>query len=167
MILLEDYISVRTIITEDDTEKKESIINDLTKLISTVHELSNPDNIHQKIMNREALVSTGIGYGVAVPHSRLESIEKPILGAALIRNGVDFQAIDGKPVNLIFLLLSSEGNNREHHEILSMLSHLMSYERVRQVLSIAEDPAAFLSLLISAERKYRNKSSQQQQGAER
>lgn len=92
------------------------------------------DAIYQKLLERERLGSTGIGYGVAIPHCRVKTCNH-ITGALLkLSDKVDFDAIDGEPVDLVFALIVPEEHNQQHLEALSAIAALMQEETFRNKL---------------------------------
>ncbi|MCK9467903.1 MAG: PTS sugar transporter subunit IIA [Porticoccaceae bacterium] len=95
------------------------------------------DAIYQKLLERERLGSTGIGSGVAVPHCRVPGCSK-ITGVLLkLSDQVDFDAIDGKPVDLVFALMVPQEHSDEHLKALAAIAELMQSEEVRQRLRAA------------------------------
>lgn len=92
------------------------------------------DLIYQKLLERERLGSTGIGEGVAVPHCRVKGCKK-ITGALLkLTEGIDFDAIDSRPVDLVFALIVPDEQNQQHLEALSIIARLMQDPVVRDNL---------------------------------
>ena len=97
------------------------------------------EDIYQGLINRERLGSTGIGYGVAIPHCRLPSLNESETRGYLIQlsQGVDFDAIDGQPVELLFVLLVPESTNQVHLNLLAQLANFFSKEQFRRNLQMA------------------------------
>ena len=82
--------------------------------------------IFDSLVTRERLGSTGLGNGVALPHARLRSLKQPIAALVTLRQGVDFDAIDRQPVDLLYALLVPEDSTDEHLKILAQLAGLFS-----------------------------------------
>lgn len=98
---------------------------------------SSAGDIYQKLIERERLGSTGIGHGVAVPHCRVDGC-KEITGALLhLQDQVDFDAIDGEPVDLIFALIVPAEHNQKHLDALAAIANLMQEADVRDKLRAA------------------------------
>jgi fructose PTS system EIIBC or EIIC component len=133
---------------------KNGCITQLAGHMASVYNLPDGGLIARKILEREADVSTGIGFGIAIPHARVENINRVYMAAASSVKGIDFTAIDGQPVHLIFMIISPSGASNEHVQILSSLSRIMSYEDIRKKLMTAKTPEKFLELLIKGENKY-------------
>ncbi|HQO22560.1 MAG TPA: PTS sugar transporter subunit IIA, partial [Spirochaetota bacterium] len=90
--------------------------------------------VEKALINREEEYSTAIGDGIAIPHARIESISDPVLLTGLSGKGIEWNAPDGKPVNIVFLLLSPASSNDLHIEIISKLSKLMQKSENRNLL---------------------------------
>ncbi len=99
-------------------------------------------DILDALISRERLGATGLGHGVALPHSRMCAIEKPLAAMITLDQGVDFESTDNQDVDLILGLLVPEKCNDEHLEILAKLARRFSSESLRQELRSFEDPAA-------------------------
>jgi len=109
---------------------------------------SDADAIYQKLLERERLGSTGIGHGVAIPHCRVKNCTE-ITGALLkLTDKVDFDAIDGEPVDLIFALIVPEEHDQEHLEALSAIAELLQDENYRNKLRSATSNRELYNLAI-------------------
>ena len=98
--------------------------------------------VFDSLFARERLGSTGLGQGVAIPHGRIKGLREPVGGFLRLKTPVPFDAPDGRPVNLIFVLLVPEQATEQHLEILSELAQMLSDREFRQSLSTAADAAA-------------------------
>ena len=98
---------------------------------------------------RERLGSTGLGFGVALPHARLEGIDTAVGAFVHLPCGVDFDSPDREPVDLVFALLVPENSTNEHLEILSRLAELFNEEELRKKLRIAASAKAVFGLLTA------------------
>jgi len=105
-------------------------------LHTSQHFIKNIDQnyVEKALINREEEYSTAIGDGIAIPHARIESISDPVLLTGLSSKGIEWNAPDGKPVNIVFLLLSPASSNDLHIEIISKLSKLMQKSENRNLL---------------------------------
>jgi mannitol/fructose-specific phosphotransferase system IIA component (Ntr-type) len=137
----------------ESTDKKE-ILSRMARYMASIYHFSNGAAITRKILEREADMSTGIGFGIAIPHARVDSVEHVYLIAAQSINGIDFNAIDEQPVHLLFMIISPINASAEHTHILSTLSRIMSYENIRKKLIAAKTAEQFLELIIKGEDKY-------------
>ncbi len=114
-----------------------------------------PDAISKKVikalMDREELGSTGIGSGVAVPHAKHDSIPDLVCAFGRSRKGIQFDALDGEPVNVVFLLLSSKSASGSHLEALAFISRLVRDEKLVKFLREAKDGKEIRELLGEAD----------------
>ncbi|MGQ7842977.1 PTS sugar transporter subunit IIA [Granulosicoccus sp. 3-233] len=101
------------------------------------------------LISRERLGSTGLGHGVGLPHSRLASIEEPIAAFVTLEKGVDYESVDGQPVDLVFGLLVPEHCNDEHLQILAQMARRFSDAELRDTLRGFDDPDALYEHLTS------------------
>jgi PTS system fructose-specific IIC component len=153
-VKIKDLLQKSSIIFDPPAADKKGIITWLAAHMASINNLPDGRLIAGKILEREAEVSTGIGYGIAIPHSRVEKIDRIYMVGARSRQGIDFSSIDGQPVHLIFMLISPAGASNEHVQVLSSLSRVMSYEDMRRKLMAAKTPERFLDLLVKGEQKY-------------
>lgn len=126
----------------------------MARYLATLHDLPNGDQIGLKILERESDMSTGIGYGIAIPHGRINGIDRLYMVAGRSVQGIEFNSIDEQPVHLIFMMISPTNTSNDHTTILSSLSRIMSYEDVRTKLLTAENAETFLDVIIKSENKY-------------
>jgi PTS system nitrogen regulatory IIA component len=105
--------------------------------------------VYDSLFERERLGSTGLGQGVAIPHGRIKGLKEALGAFARLAQPVPFDAADGKPVSLVFVLLVPEHATEKHLEILSELAHMFSDRALREALAGAADAAA-LHQIISA-----------------
>nr|WP_325048651.1 PTS IIA-like nitrogen regulatory protein PtsN [Maricaulis maris] len=103
--------------------------------------------IFDAVLQRERLGSTGVGQGVAIPHARLSGVDEVVGVFARLRTPVDFESIDGRPADLIFMLLAPENAGAEHLKALARVSRLLRREDVRQRLRAAPNTDAVHAVL--------------------
>ena len=102
------------------------------------------------LLARERLGSTGVGAGVAIPHAKLAGLSKPSGVFARLREPIEFDAVDGRPVDLIFLLLAPDSEGSEHLKALALVSRLLRDERVCARLRGADSAEALYAVLTGA-----------------
>ncbi|BDW98394.1 PTS IIA-like nitrogen regulatory protein PtsN [Maricaulis maris] len=103
--------------------------------------------VFDAVLQRERLGSTGVGQGVAIPHARLSGMNEVVGIFARLRTPVDFESIDGRPADLIFMLLAPENAGAEHLKALARVSRLLRREDVRQRLRAAPNADAVYAVL--------------------
>jgi nitrogen PTS system EIIA component len=118
-LLTPDRVACR----QSSASKKRSL-ETLGKLLADALPEFTSGEIFNSLIGRERLGSTGLGKGVALPHGRLQGLKQPIAAAMTLSDGVDFDAIDGQPVDLLFALLVPEESTDEHLQILARLAEM-------------------------------------------
>ena len=103
--------------------------------------------IFDSLIGRERLGSTGLGNGVALPHGRMKGLREPIAAMAVMGDSVDFDAIDGKPVDILFALLVPEESTDEHLQILARLAAMFSNSEFCAELRNCNDPEQCYKLI--------------------
>jgi len=117
----------------------------LTEVVGLLPALD-PDPVLDLIMARERLGSTGIGHGVAIPHSRMPDLREPVIAVARHVDGVDFDAIDNRLVHIVVLLLVPDDDSSQHLELLAKLARRLQSTSFRQAIMAAEDVESMTQL---------------------
>jgi len=154
---LSDFFPRENIVSELSATRKEEAIHELVRQICAVGALSKNQagGVEKAILRREELGSTGIGKGVAVPHAKVAGV-KGVLGAfGRSTRGVEFDALDGQPVHLIFLLVSSPDTVEPHLEALRKVTLLLKDDDFCSFLRRAKDQAEMSDLLREVEERLR------------
>ena len=151
---IQDILFRKAILIDLKAQPKNSLLTQMAHFLSSLYNLKDPETITQKILEREQEVSTGIGYGIAVPHTRTNMVSQLCIVAGRCVKGIEFDSLDEQPVHLLFMLVSPEDNSDDHRTILSSISKIMSYEDMREKLLAATTPKDFLTHIINGENKY-------------
>ncbi len=151
---IQDLLQKNAILTDMKSSDKSEVLKSMAHYLASIYNLKDPDFIEDKLLEREAEISTGIGYGIAIPHVRLSGIDRCYMIAARSLKGIEFNAIDEQPVHLLFMLISPANTSTEHTQILSSLSRIMTWEEVREDLLLANDAEEFLEVITKGENKY-------------
>ncbi len=130
------------------SSSKPQVLARLSNVFSDVYGLSGPD-ILEGLEQREALGSTGVGQGVAIPHCRSLAVNRPTLALLKLENACDFQAADAAPVTLVFGLVSPTNAGATHLYALAAISRLLRDESMLQSLFDATDAEALFALLTN------------------
>ena len=109
------------------------------------------DEVLGAVLERESVLSTGIGFGVAIPHARSAAVRELTMVAGVSPSSLQFDAIDGEPARLFFLIVGPEASGGLHVKILSRIARLVRRDTVRQQLLEATSPDAFYNVLLDAE----------------
>jgi len=123
----------RTLLGAQCTSKKR-VIEYISGFLADKIDDSQSDEIYEKLIAREKLGSTGIGEGIAIPHSRLQECDDTLGALFVLDQAVDFDAIDRKPVDIVFVLLVPEEATEQHLQTLSMLAQKFNDEDFRNTL---------------------------------
>lgn len=130
---------------------KEQCINELVDLMDKTGNLNNKEEYKKAILDREALSTTGIGDGIAIPHGKTSAVNKASLAAAISTNGVDYDSLDGSPAKLFFMIAVPDNNDNLHLEVLARLSTILMDEKFRTNLIDCTDKDEFLRLIDKKE----------------
>lgn len=131
---------------------KEEVLNQTINLITQTGNILNKQEFKEAVFKREKEGTTGIGEGIAIPHGKSKTVKKASLAAMVLPKGVEFEALDGKKVNLIFLIAAPENQENTHLEVLSRLSALLMDENFRENLKRAKTPVEFINIINEAEK---------------
>jgi PTS system nitrogen regulatory IIA component len=129
-----DYLPEHAITVDLKAQTKKEVLKEMMDLLTQAHQLKNSDKILQALLEREELGSTGIGQGVAIPHGKSEHVEQVVGALGISRRGINFDALDGEPVYLFFMLVSPINSSALHLKILAKISRLMKDKFFRQAL---------------------------------
>lgn len=135
-----------------ESTDKRGLIGEMAALLASVSGVpEDAEAIREAVMERERVLSTGIGDGVAIPHGKTGRVGELVLVAGTTPEPVDFEALDGRPVRLLMMLVGPESAAGLHVKVLSRISRLLRRGELRERLLAAPDPETFLSLLREAE----------------
>ncbi|OPJ58422.1 PTS fructose transporter subunit IIABC [Clostridium chromiireducens] len=130
---------------------KEQCINELVNLMDKTGNLNNKEEFKKAILAREELSTTGIGDGIAIPHGKTKAVKKATLAAAISKEGVDYDSLDGAPANLFFMIAVPDNSDNLHLEVLARLSTILMDETFRNNLLSCSDKDEFLKLIDKKE----------------
>lgn len=146
---ISELINDRLIIPKFTGKSKKQVLEELAKHLALNKKNIDPDELLRVLIEREKLGSTGIGDGVAIPHGKLNGLENIILVFGKSNEGIDFDSIDGKPVNLIFLLVAPSNSAGVHLKALARLSRLLKDKNFRQELLDASDAQSLYNIIAN------------------
>ena len=130
---------------------KNETIEELVELASRSNMVRDHDELLQAVKEREKLVTTGVGYGVAFPHAKTRALKGIVIAFARSGEGIDFQAMDKKPVRLFFLIAAPEDAIGAHLNVMARLSFLMKSESNREKLLAARTAGEVFMVLDSVD----------------
>jgi fructose-specific phosphotransferase system IIA component len=150
-VLLSELLTIDRIKIPLEAVSKEDLLRELVSIVATTDGISDEDAVLQAVRERESILSTGIGHGVAIPHGKSPSVPELRMAAGRAASPVDFDALDGQPVALFFLLVGPETAAGPHIKALSRISRIVRRDDVRDRLIAASTPDEFLKALQDAE----------------
>lgn len=130
---------------------KAECINILVDLMDKTGNLSDKEEYKKAILAREDLSTTGIGDGIAIPHGKTNAVKKASLAAAVCKDGVDYDSLDGMPANLFFMIAVPDNSDNLHLEVLARLSTILMDEEFRKKLINCTNKDEFLKLIDEKE----------------
>jgi PTS system nitrogen regulatory IIA component len=149
-VLLTELLAPDRVMVPLQVTDRQAAIAALSRMLAGVAGAS-PDEVLGAVMERESVQSTGIGFGVAIPHGRCGAVRELTMVAGVSAQPVPFDAIDGQPVRLFFLIVGPESSAGLHVKILSRIARLVRPDTVRQQLLEATTADAFYNIILDAE----------------
>lgn len=151
-LLLTDLLTPDRIRVPLLAEDKAGVLTELVQLLADRSGAA-LEPLHAAVLEREAVLSTGIGHGIAIPHAKSPVIDKLWLVCGSAAKGISFDALDGQPVHLFFLLLGPDSAAGQHVKALSRIARLVRGDQVREALMGAESSEAFHQIIVEAEER--------------
>jgi PTS system nitrogen regulatory IIA component len=137
-----DRISCNT-----QSASKKRVLEQLSQLLAANQETLTQNQVFDSLISRERLGSTGLGHGVAIPHGRLKESDTTLAAFIKLQEGIDFDASDNQPVDLLFALLVPEEATDEHLQLLAQLARMFSDEELVRQLRSAPDAHSLLTTI--------------------
>lgn len=142
-----DHLDEATIRLNLKGRTKEDVLSELVGVLVENGIIAGSQPMLSSLLEREALGSTGIGFGVAIPHGRSAEASRPAVVLGRADEAVEFGSIDGKPARLFFLLVAPENGDDEHLHLLASIARVMKDAPVREALLQLNTPREILALL--------------------
>lgn len=153
-----DLLDDRSILLDGRVVDKKAALDQMVELMDASGKLRDKETYRQGVYAREQEGSTGIGEGIAIPHCKSDAVIKPGLAAMVVKDGVEFESLDGQPAHLFFLIAAPNTEDNVHLDVLSRLSVLLMDEdftnKLRQAASVSE----FKQIIEDAEKSSENES---------
>lgn len=146
MIKITDYLDPR-LVAFLDVDNRDDAINALVSLIHKTGRLQDKYAFYEAIIEREKIVSTGIGMGAAIPHAKLAAYEDFFIAIGVLHKGLDWNSLDGSPVRIIFLIGGPDDKQTEYLQILSKLTQLIKNDQIRKKMLTLNSPEDMIELL--------------------
>ncbi|HPI19100.1 MAG TPA: PTS sugar transporter subunit IIA [Candidatus Kapabacteria bacterium] len=145
-------MKITEIINKDNIEllpnisSKTVLVDKLIEIAARTGKIINIEEVKKQVWDREKLMSTGVGKGIALPHAKTNHISDETGALIVLKQGVEFESLDDKPVNIAFLLIGKDNNVGNHLRLLSKISRLLNNEYLRSNIIEAKTKNEILSL---------------------
>ena len=146
-----DLLSEKSIELNVKAKDKNDIINKMTELMLKTGRITDLNEYKELVLKREEEGSTGVGEGIAIPHGKGNCVTEPGLVAMVVPEGVEYDALDGKPVNLLFMIAAPNTNSNIHLDVLSRLSTMLMDSEFKNKLISAKSKKEFLEIINETE----------------
>lgn len=146
-----DLLDKRSVLLDGAPKTKSEALDQIVELMDRSGKIRDLEAYRKQVYLREEESTTGIGEGIAIPHGKCDAVDRPGLAAMVVKDGVDFDSLDGEPVTLMFLIAAPNTEDNVHLDVLSKLSVLMMDEDFSRSLREAKSVEEFLSIIDRAD----------------
>ena len=148
-----DFLNEKAVVADLKGTTKEAVLRELVDVLARAEGIKNKEDLIKVLINRESLGSTGIGQGVGIPHAKTNAVKKLVAAFGLSHTGVNFDALDGEPVYIFFLLVAPEDSAGPHLKGLARISRLLKDRFFRESLKQLTDEKAILKMVRDEDAK--------------
>jgi PTS system nitrogen regulatory IIA component len=148
-----DFLTSSDVLADLEASTREDIVREMVDHLNGAGQITDSNKLVEILLDREMLGSTGIGHGVAIPHGRLEGLKEILLVFGRSVEGVDWEAHDGEPVNLFFLLVAPEDSAGLHLKALARISRIVKNPECRTALLEGGDSDSLYQVIQSEDER--------------
>ena len=148
-----ELLDARSILLDASPKSKSEALDQIVDLMVKSEKINDKEAYRKQVYAREEESTTGIGEGIAIPHGKCDAVTKPGLAAMVVKDGVDFDSLDGEPVTLMFLIAAPNTEDNIHLDVLSKLSVLLMNEEFTESLRNAKTVEEFMNIINDADEK--------------
>lgn len=150
-----EFLSKKAILPEIKATKKEEVVKELVDALINAQDIDkrSRSKLIEVLMSREALGSTAIGQGVAIPHAKSDCVTKLVAAFGLSKRGVDFDSLDGEPAYIFFLLVAPQDSAGPHLKALARISRLLKDKYFRDELRACQDDKSIIKIIGQEDEK--------------
>jgi len=154
-MLIMDFFSKKAVITDMKSTSKEAVIKEMVDCLIEAGEVEkrNRNKLIDALMAREALGSTAIGQGIAIPHAKSDCVDKLVAAFGLSKKGVDFDSLDGELAYIFFLLVAPQDSAGPHLKALARISRLLKDKYFRDTLRACTDEKSVIKIITQEDEK--------------
>ncbi len=149
-----ELLDEKYILTDFKSDDKEYVINELIDLYKENDKVNDIEKVRTAILDREKIMSTGVGKGFAIPHGKTNAVNDVIAAFGKTKNDIDYDALDGNPVHLVFLLVGRDDMVSKHIKLLSRISRLMNKDEFRERLVNSNSKEEIINIFKEEEEQY-------------
>ena len=154
MIKITEIITQENINIKEEINNKEDALRLLVELASKSNNIMDKESVLNEVLDRENIISTGIGSKIAIPHAKSDKVKKLCGSLLILKKPVDFDSLDGEDVNLIFMILSKDDELGLHLKILSKISRILHNSNFKQELIDSKKSIDVIRLFDKFEENY-------------
>jgi fructose-specific phosphotransferase system IIA component len=151
-VKLSDVLTKERIIINLTGKDKYNVLEEMVQMARASEKVTNETDLLKKVTEREKIKSTGIGGGIGIPHAQTSGVRDIIACLGISEPGIEFNAIDGKPVHLIFLIATNERTDSKYLGLLSRIARLFMDEPFKQRIMKSTSPEEIMTLIIEKEK---------------
>jgi fructose-specific phosphotransferase system IIA component len=151
---ISDILTENLVITGLKGRTKDDIIGAMIDLVSSSPKVIDKEKVRTAILEREKIMSTGVGNGFAIPHGKTDAVSDIVAAFAVTEGPIDYQSLDEKPVRLVFLLVGKDSMVGPHIKLLSRISRLMNKEAFRNRLVDGRSSTEIINIFKEEEATY-------------
>jgi nitrogen PTS system EIIA component len=150
-----DFLSKKAILTDIKSTSKEEVIKEMVDLLIEAGDVEkrHRNKLIEALMSREALGSTAIGQGIAIPHAKCDCVDTLVAAFGLSRKGVDFDSLDGELAYIFFLLVAPQDSAGPHLKALARISRLLKDKYFRDTLRTCADEKSVIKVIQQEDEK--------------
>ncbi len=147
-------LNEQTVLPNLSAENKTQVINSLIDTLKSSLDAETVELIRESVFERERIMSTGVGKGLAIPHCKTQAVDQNYAAFARLSAPLDFNSIDNEPVQIIFLLVGPDGNHSQHIKLLSRISRLMNSASFHEKILNSDTSEVIIEAFREEEEKY-------------
>lgn len=150
---LYELLSENNLLLNLKAKKKDDILEEMVSFLAKDNEI-NEEEVLKGILAREDVMSTGLGSGVAIPHTKAESAKNAMVLFARVKDGIDFKSIDNEPVHLVFMVVVPADATISQIKILARISRLLKHNYIREKLKTLKTKKEIINFIAQEEERY-------------
>ena len=149
---LTDILRPQDVLAPMQATEKKAAIKELVGLLAKSPDVKDPELLLASVLEREATRTTGVGHGLAIPHSKCQGVKKLMVAIGKVTPSINFNSIDDQPVSIIVLLVSPPEQTAAHIQCLASISRLMTIESFRNTLQKCQTGAEIFAAIADREK---------------